>query len=114
VISKADVLSAQKLPTVYESQLSSLHGGNRHLGRKIRDGLKKAGHWLKDGGAKKIMDGVKTAANVAKEASQMASMVGLGITGAGKPKRKYSRKTGSGLTGGKALSRNQLLAIMNQ
>ena len=115
VISKADVLSAQKLPTVFESQLSGLHGGNRrHIGRKIREGLKKAGHWLQDGGAKKIMDGVKTAAQIAQQAEQVAGMMGMGITGAGKAKAKRGRgATGGGLTGGKSLSRNQLLAIMN-
>ena len=119
VISKADVLSAQKLPTVFESQLSGLHGGNRrrHIGRKIREGLKKAGHWLQDGGAKKIMDGVKTAAQIAQQAEQVASMMGMGIKGGRKGKRGRSVTgsgvTGSGLTGGKSLSRNQLLAIMN-
>ena len=63
------------------------------------------------------MDGVKTAAQIAKQAEEVAGMVGLGITGGRKGKRGRGVTgggvTGGGLTGGKSLSRNQLLAIMN-
>jgi len=92
VLSQADVLTAQRSTPVYESQIGELHGGKRRLRPIIRSALRSLVKFVKSDTGKKLTKKLgKTAMDMA-----MSKMSGKGMTGAG-------------LTGGKMLSRSQLM-----
>jgi len=101
VLSKADVLASESMEPVYESQLTSLHGGKRNLGRKIGKWFK---HTFSDPNlGRKIKNTARQVSGVVAAGKEIASLAGYGMTGAG--------MTGAGMTGagrkrgGKLMSR---------
>jgi len=85
-------MTSKSMPTVYQSQIQHLHGGKSRLRDLARRALRGLVRFAKsDAGKKLARSAGKAAMNLA-----MSKMGGKGLTGAG-------------LTGGRSLSRSELL-----